>query len=55
LRSGDLLAAVRLVDQVLLRDHLGLDADQHAELVAAHALLIARRVARSATRPPGSR
>lgn len=55
LRSGDLLAAVRLVDQVLLREHLGLDADQHAELVAAHALLTARRVARSATRPPGSR
>jgi adenine-specific DNA-methyltransferase len=54
LRDGDLLAAVRLVDQVLLRDHLGLDADQHAELVAAHALLIARRIARGATRSPGS-
>lgn len=55
LRSGDLLAAVRLVDQVLLRDHLGLDADQHAELVAAHALLSARRIARGATRSPGPR
>ena len=55
LRSGDLLAAVRLVDHVLLRGHLGLDADQHAELVAAHALLTARRIARGATRPPGPR
>ncbi|MGH3669483.1 MAG: N-6 DNA methylase, partial [Pseudonocardiaceae bacterium] len=43
LGSGELLAAVRLVDQVLLRGHLGLDAGQHAELVAAHALLTARR------------
>jgi adenine-specific DNA-methyltransferase len=55
LRSGDLLAAVRLVDHVLLRGHLGLDAGQHAELVAAHALLTARRIARGATRPPGPR
>lgn len=55
LRNGDLLAAVRLVDQVLLRDHMGLDADQHAELVAAHALLSARRIARGATRLSGPR
>lgn len=50
LRRGDLLAAVRLVDQVLLHDYLGLDADQQAELVAAHALMAARRVARSTRR-----
>lgn len=56
LRRGDLLAAVRLVDQVLLGDYLRLNINQHAELVAAHALLTARRVARGATRPrPRSR
>ena len=55
LHRGDLLAAVRLVDHVLLRDHLGIGTDQHAELIAGHALLTARRVARGATRRPGHR
>jgi len=49
LRRGDLQAAVRIVDQVLLRDHLKINEGQHAELVAAHALMTARRVARGAT------
>lgn len=52
LRRRDLLAAVRLVDQVLLREHLSLDHDQRTELVTAHALMTARRVARGATRLP---
>ncbi len=55
LRRRDLLAAVRLVDQVLLREHLSLDRDQHTELVTAHALMTARRVARGASRLPGGR
>lgn len=48
LTRGDLLAAVRIVDEVLLRGTLGLDEDQHAALVAAHALMAARRVSRGA-------
>lgn len=52
LHRGNLLAAVRLVDQVLLRDQLHLSPDQHAELAAAHALLTARRLSRGATRLP---
>lgn len=52
LRRGDLLGAVGLVDQVLLGGQLGLDAEAHAELVAAHAVLTARRVARGTTRLP---
>lgn len=55
LRRGELPVAVRLVDQVLLRDYLGLQADQHAELVAAHARMTARRVARNTARVAGSR
>jgi len=55
LRRKDLLGAVRLVDDVLLRDHLSVDENQHSELVDAHALLSARRVARGATRLPGGR
>lgn len=55
LRRRDLLAAVRLVDQVLLREHLSLDLDQHTELVTAHALMTTRRMARGATRLPGGR
>jgi len=54
LRRGNLLHAVALVDRVLLRAQLQLSEDQHGELVAARALLAARRVARGATRlvPP---
>lgn len=48
LRCGDLLSAVRLVDQVVLREGLDVSVDQHAELVAAHALMSARRLARAA-------
>ncbi|MCK0515674.1 N-6 DNA methylase [Williamsia sp. DF01-3] len=48
LRRGDLLGAVRLVDHVVLRQGLGVSDDQHAELVAAHALMSARRFARAA-------
>lgn len=55
LHRGNLPAAVRLIDQVLLRDQLHLTAGQHTELVAAHGLLTARRVARGATRLPGGR
>ncbi|QMU23355.1 SAM-dependent DNA methyltransferase [Gordonia rubripertincta] len=54
LRRGDLLGAVRLVDQVVLREGLGVSGDHHAELVAAHALMSARRLAR-ATKPRGNR
>jgi len=55
LRRGNLLGAVRLVDEVLLRGQLGQSAAQHAELVTAHALLTARRVSRGATRLPADR
>jgi len=55
LGRGDLLGAVRIVDQVLLREQMGLSENQHTELVAAHALMSARRVARGATRVPGRR
>jgi len=55
LHRGDLLAAVRIVDQVLLREQMGLSEDQYTELVAAHALMTARRVARGATRLPVGR
>jgi len=55
LTRGDLLTAVRIVDQVLLREQMGLSEDQHTELVAAHALMTARRVARGATRLPVGR
>lgn len=48
LRRGDLLGAVRIVDQLVLRDHLKLNDDRYTELVAAHALMSARRLARSA-------
>ena len=48
-------AAVRQVDDVLLRDQLCLSADQHVELVTAHALLTARRVTRGASRVPPER
>lgn len=48
LRRGDLLGAVRVVDQLILREYLDLTDDQHTELVAAHALMSARRLARSA-------
>ncbi len=54
LGRGDLPAAVRLVDEVLLRDHLGISAERHASLVAAHALLTSRRLARGATRLPST-
>ena len=46
LRRRGLAAAVRLVDNVLLRGALDLSESQHAELVAAHAMLAARRTAR---------
>lgn len=49
LRTGRLLDAVRLVDQVLLRDGMGLSAEQITELEQAHGLLTARRRARGAT------
>ncbi|PKZ62837.1 SAM-dependent methyltransferase [Gordonia terrae] len=48
LRCGDLLGAVRLVDQIVLCEGLGVSGDQHAELVAAHARMSARRLARAA-------
>lgn len=48
LRRGDLLGAVRVVDQLVLREYLDLTDDQHTELVAAHALMSARRLARAA-------
>ncbi len=48
LRTGRLLDAVRLVDQVLLRDGIGISAEQVAELEQAHALMTARRRARGA-------
>jgi len=50
LARGDLLGAVRHIDQVLLREHMELPEGDHAELVAAHAVMTARRVARGATR-----
>ena len=48
LRSRGLPAAVRLVDELMLRQALGLSQQQHSELVTAHALLAARRAARGA-------
>ncbi len=51
LARGDLLGAVRHIDQVLLRQHMAVPEADHAELVAAHAVMTARRLARSATRP----
>jgi adenine-specific DNA-methyltransferase len=48
LRTGRLLDAVRLVDQVLLKDGIGVSAEQVAELEQAHALMTARRRARGA-------
>ncbi len=50
LRRGNLLHAVRLVDAALLRGQLNLTDAQHGELIAAHALMTARRTARGATR-----
>lgn len=52
LRRGDLLGAVRLVDQIVLREGLGISSDQHGELIAAHALMSARRLARAAKPRP---
>lgn len=52
LLKGDLLGAVSMVDDVLLRRMLSLDADEHAALVEARAQLSARRSARGA-RPTG--
>ncbi|WAC57554.1 HsdM family class I SAM-dependent methyltransferase [Gordonia sp. SL306] len=48
LKAGDLLGAVRIVDQLVLRDYLRLSEAQHSELVAAQALMSARRLARAA-------
>jgi adenine-specific DNA-methyltransferase len=48
LTRGDLLGAVRLVDDVMLGAALGLPASGRAALVDAHARLTARRVARGA-------
>ncbi|WP_261898415.1 HsdM family class I SAM-dependent methyltransferase [Mycobacterium marinum] len=53
LRRRDLSAAVRIVDEVILQQQLGIDAADHAELVAAHAVMAARRMARGAN--PGKR
>jgi adenine-specific DNA methylase len=50
LLGGNLRDAVRLVDEIVLGDHLRVDDDHRAELVAAHALLTARRVARGKSR-----
>lgn len=52
LRRGDLAAAVRLIDEVLLLGMTGLDSAQHTALITAHAMLSARRTARGATRLP---
>ena len=48
LRAGRLMDAVRIVDQVLLSDGLGISAGRVADLEQAHALLTARRRARGA-------
>lgn len=53
LQHGDLLDAVRLVDEVLLHDVMKLGADQQAELMAARALMSARRLARGTSQPTG--
>jgi len=50
LARGDLLGAVRHIDQVLLREHMALPEADHGELVAARAVMTARRLARGATR-----
>lgn len=49
LRAGRLLDAVRLVDQVLLRDAFGLSPEQVSALGQAHGMLAARRLARGAS------
>ncbi|WP_250444021.1 N-6 DNA methylase [Actinotalea sp. C106] len=46
LREGRLLDAVRIIDQVVLVDGMGMTAGDAAELEQAHALLTARRRAR---------
>lgn len=52
LAGGDLLGAVRLVDEVLLGRALGVADEARASLVDAHANLTARRVARGAAASP---
>jgi hypothetical protein len=52
LTAGRLLAAVALVDQILLGPGLGLSTTEAGSLRAARALLAARRAAR-ATSPRG--
>lgn len=46
LRAGQLLAATRLVDEVILSEHLGLADEALRCMEDAHALLTARRIAR---------
>ena len=48
LAGGDLLGAVRMVDEVLLSRALGVTDEAREALVDAHARLTARRVARGA-------
>lgn len=55
LRRSGLPAAVRIVDDLLLRQVLELTDDQHTELVAAHALMAARRAARGRSASPSRR
>lgn len=46
LADGNLRAAVAVIDSIVLRGSLGLSEADHAELIAAQAMLAARRVAR---------
>jgi hypothetical protein len=54
LTGGDLLGAVRLVDEVLLSRALGVTDTARAALADAHAQLTARRVARGANAAPAT-